>query len=154
MMDESYQENKRLSIDLRSLAEERSKSIIKEKKSLSISEQLDRNGKPIKYGIDDYISPTNLQYAKSKSKSPSRHYSSEIEGINSELSQNNTPNAARILETDFILNSHRARADSDEFIGPRWVPDDEILACISCHNKFDWINRKHHCRNCGQSKLN
>lgn len=153
-MDESYQEyqdNKRLSIDLRSLAAERVTNTKERRKSLN-NGQLDRNGKPIKYGIDDYLSPTNLQYAKSRSKSPSRRYSIEIEGLNSELSQNNTPEAARILGKDFLLNSHRARANSDEFVGPRWIPDDEIFACMSCHNKFDWFNRKHHCRNCGQSK--
>ena len=59
----------------------------------------------------------------------------------------------------FILKSGRARIDSDDFIVPRWIPDEEVSEvhyhfdviiiilykkCYKCHSEFDWINRRHH----------
>jgi len=29
---------------------------------------------------------------------------------------------------------------------PRWQPDAEALSCYVCHNRFNIINRRHHCR--------
>ncbi|KAJ9446669.1 Lateral signaling target protein 2-like protein [Diplonema papillatum] len=34
--------------------------------------------------------------------------------------------------------------------GPDWVPDEESEHCAECKVKFTKLNRKHHCRNCGQ----
>ena len=33
---------------------------------------------------------------------------------------------------------------------PAWVPDSAVDACADCQKKFDFINRRHHCRYCGK----
>ncbi|XP_042194012.1 zinc finger FYVE domain-containing protein 21 isoform X2 [Callorhinchus milii] len=33
---------------------------------------------------------------------------------------------------------------------PQWVPDKECPRCMQCEAKFDFLNRKHHCRRCGK----
>uniref|UniRef100_A0A8C5QDY6 Zinc finger FYVE-type containing 21 n=1 Tax=Leptobrachium leishanense TaxID=445787 RepID=A0A8C5QDY6_9ANUR len=33
---------------------------------------------------------------------------------------------------------------------PQWVPDKECPRCMHCEAKFDFLNRKHHCRRCGK----
>jgi hypothetical protein len=38
----------------------------------------------------------------------------------------------------------------DRNAGPAWVPDEAVSQCRSCDKAFDFFNRKHHCRNCGQ----
>ena len=60
--------------------------------------------------------------------------------------------AATLADIDYKLNGSRARANSHDFIRPRWVPDAEVMACSSpeCRMEFDWYNRRHHCRHCGQ----
>ena len=85
---------------------------------------------------------------------------------------NYTPKAAYLAEQDYKLNGSRARANSGEFINPRWVPDEEVAMfvsiiffnvlpekeyiimevnkCCGCQSDFDWINRRHHCRHCGK----
>jgi len=40
--------------------------------------------------------------------------------------------------------------DSSVTSAPVWVPDDEVKACTVCTTKFTVINRRHHCRQCGQ----
>ena len=32
---------------------------------------------------------------------------------------------------------------------PVWIPDDQAPLCMSCKAKFTFINRRHHCRYCG-----
>jgi len=32
---------------------------------------------------------------------------------------------------------------------PLWIPDKECTHCRSCNDRFDFINRRHHCRRCG-----
>lgn len=70
--------------------------------------------------------------------------------INIEPSENLTPHIAKIAEKDYLLNGSRARAESGEFIPPRWIPDLATTHCTNCRSEFDWINRRHHCRHCGQ----
>lgn len=62
---------------------------------------------------------------------------------------NDTPKIAQLAEIDYKWNGARARAHNDNFIIPRWVPDEEIAYCHACNSEFDYINRKHHCRHCG-----
>ena len=33
---------------------------------------------------------------------------------------------------------------------PTWVKDDNVSMCMLCAFKFDFFNRKHHCRGCGR----
>lgn len=33
---------------------------------------------------------------------------------------------------------------------PAWVPDAQCKSCVQCQGKFDFINRRHHCRRCGR----
>jgi hypothetical protein len=44
-------------------------------------------------------------------------------------------------------------SDSPEVLGPptrsHWKPDSEVKACAACHRPFTFINRRHHCRRCG-----
>lgn len=62
---------------------------------------------------------------------------------------NETPLKAQLAEIDYKWNGARARANSNDFIVPRWVPDEEVKYCKLCNSEFDYVNRKHHCRHCG-----
>ena len=33
---------------------------------------------------------------------------------------------------------------------PEWKPDKEAKECTLCHSEFSVLNRRHHCRNCGE----
>ena len=92
-----------------------------------------------------------------KIKTPSHRQSLVIEARNEihlqreyEENENSTRIDAKVAAVDYRINGYRARADTGEFIRPRWEPDDEILQCNACSIKFDWIIRRHHCRNCGR----
>jgi len=63
--------------------------------------------------------------------------------------ENDTPKIAQLAEIDYKWNGARARAHDENFIIPRWVPDEEVLKCNACNSEFDFVNRKHHCRHCG-----
>ena len=67
---------------------------------------------------------------------------------------NDTPKIAQLIEIDYKWNGARARAHNDDFIIPRWVPDEEIMYCHGCNGEFDYVNRKHHCRHCGMVYCN
>ncbi|KAG4098083.1 FYVE-domain-containing protein [Neocallimastix lanati (nom. inval.)] len=45
-------------------------------------------------------------------------------------------------------------SDSSEALGPptrkHWKPDSEVSECTACHRPFTFINRRHHCRRCGE----
>lgn len=64
--------------------------------------------------------------------------------------ENPTPEIARRAAIDFHLNGTRARSNTGDFVGPRWVLDDEVQNCATCSVGFIWVNRRHHCRYCGQ----
>jgi FYVE zinc finger len=67
----------------------------------------------------------------------------------SAVPDNKTPFDAQVAEMDYKLNGFRARADTGDFVGPRWVPDLERQDCSMCHTEFTFTVRKHHCRHCG-----
>lgn len=62
---------------------------------------------------------------------------------------NVTPKLAKLNESEYKLNGVRARAGSGEYVRPRWIPDDAQDNCMFCSKEFDFVNRRHHCRNCG-----
>ncbi|KAF6017171.1 ZFYVE21 [Bugula neritina] len=45
------------------------------------------------------------------------------------------------------VDSHSSPFLLDE---PHWVPDNEVNNCQKCNKTFNFTNRKHHCRRCGQ----
>lgn len=66
------------------------------------------------------------------------YYSSEERNV----SEKETPSKLiEILASDYSLNGARARASSGEFVGPRWVVDQEALVCKACAKQFDWVLR-------------
>ena len=92
-----------------------------------------------------------------KVKSPSHRQSLVIQARNEIHLQrdyyenkNSTTIDAAIAAVDYRINGYRARADTGEFIRPRWEPDNEIIQCNACSIQFDWVIRRHHCRNCGR----
>ena len=60
--------------------------------------------------------------------------------------QNLTPHHARLAALDYKINGSRARANSGDFISPRWVPDEYTSNCSGCDDVFEWVNRRHHCK--------
>ncbi|CAI2356924.1 unnamed protein product [Caenorhabditis sp. 36 PRJEB53466] len=36
------------------------------------------------------------------------------------------------------------------FMGVRWVPDEDCEQCTACSMPFNFVRRRHHCRNCGR----
>jgi len=48
------------------------------------------------------------------------------------------------------LNSYFLIQEKALRLPPRWDPDDKATQCAICGNKFNLINRKHHCRMCGK----
>lgn len=86
------------------------------------------------------------------SKSPQRPSSSKQQGItllDASSVENATPSLARLAELDYQLNGSRARSNTGDFVAPRWVLDEEMTCCLNCKSEFDWVNRRHHCRHCG-----
>lgn len=50
-----------------------------------------------------------------------------------------------------VLNENKINQTELELKGfaPVWIPDDQAPTCMSCGCKFSFINRRHHCRYCG-----
>lgn len=88
------------------------------------------------------------QRTKSNIKSPRNKQDIDISSFHN--NENMTPKIAALAEADFSLNGCRARSDSREFVGPRYIPDAETTNCTLCQSEFDWWTRKHHCRHCGK----
>ncbi|XP_049845454.1 zinc finger FYVE domain-containing protein 26 isoform X2 [Schistocerca gregaria] len=73
-------------------------------------------------------------------------------------------NAARLntlgvpVEDRLLVSLASISSQSEEFVVPdrvpkksEWVPDDEVIQCMSCHSvTFSMFNRRHHCRRCGR----
>lgn len=65
------------------------------------------------------------------------------------LQDNVTPRLAKLAASEYKLNGARARANSGEYIRPRWIPDEAMEYCLLCSTSFTVMNRRHHCRYCG-----
>ena len=74
---------------------------------------------------------------------------SAVQIVDTSVVANATPTLARLAELDYRLNGGRARSNTGDFVPPRWVLDEEVTCCQSCKCEFDWVNRRHHCRHCG-----
>ena len=80
----------------------------------------------------------NLNSRKSVTRKKLQDYYSEERN----MSDKETPSKLiEILASDYSLNGARARASSGEFVGPRWVVDQEALVCKACAKQFDWVLR-------------
>jgi len=78
---------------------------------------------------------------KSVQQSISIGYSDDLEITSSSRFSNgnngvHTADAARLAAIEFKVNGRRARADYDNFVGPRWELDQEVLNCRQCNDKF------------------
>ncbi len=50
-----------------------------------------------------------------------------------------------------VEESEEEKVTMSEIFLPKenWVPDDHVTKCLQCDSPFDMINRRHHCRMCG-----
>lgn len=48
-----------------------------------------------------------------------------------------------------IVSSRSCDTSPWELAEPQWVLDSEVSACTKCESKFTFLNRRHHCRRCG-----
>jgi hypothetical protein len=63
--------------------------------------------------------------------------------------------AEKLASVDYQLNSHRCGGeDGNLALLPRWIPDHERSQCRQCSLPFTTLERKHHCRSCGDIYCN
>jgi len=63
-----------------------------------------------------------------------------------------TPGGKRLVNSKSglkILCQHDKDASPWELAEPQWILDTEVEQCTNCPVKFSFINRRHHCRRCG-----
>lgn len=146
--DENYdQPQQRLTNDFRLAAERRAKAL----QDARDIEDMKKSRK------QNQTSNSNHGYIVSPEPSPATAHQKSPLNISSvflidasDVSQNTTPNEAKLNEKDYLVNGGRARCDSDDFTPPRIMLDQETDKCTNCYTMFDLFNRKHHCRHCGK----
>ncbi|KAH0794717.1 FYVE zinc finger family protein [Histomonas meleagridis] len=52
-------------------------------------------------------------------------------------------------EAQSIFRCKWPQSASNADFAPVWIPDELVPKCMICDSKFTLINRRHHCRNCG-----
>jgi len=56
-------------------------------------------------------------------------------------------NEASLLKS--ITTPNPASSNRNKIAVPRWIPDELVKNCTLCSKNFNLLNRKHHCRVCG-----
>ena len=64
------------------------------------------------------------------------------------LSDGISQNGDNINKTPTITNISQMN-DDDDYYAPYWMPDDASNNCCCCQSEFSVMNRRHHCRRCG-----
>ena len=64
-----------------------------------------------------------------------------------------------VILTRFVVRFLQAETDADGTTklgekAPVWIPDARVTMCMSCTKPFTAINRRHHCRACGNVSAN
>jgi len=49
-----------------------------------------------------------------------------------------------------VVCQHGRDTSPWEMTEPQWTPDNEVLNCTNCPQKFTFVHRRHHCRRCGK----
>lgn len=55
----------------------------------------------------------------------------------------------KAFERMLAMNKLERRQLEQKGFAPVWIPDDQAPNCMDCNAKFTFLNRKHHCRSCG-----
>merc|ERR1712018_841804 len=80
---------------------------------------------------------SRLRNINNNSKSPKTPQSQISDGT---INNNNNGNKTPTLTPGI---------DDDDYYAPYWVPDDASNNCSCCKSEFTVLNRRHHCRRCG-----
>ena len=64
-----------------------------------------------------------------------------------------------VILTRFVARFLQAETETDGTTklgekAPVWIPDARVTMCMSCTKPFTAINRRHHCRACGNVSAN
>eukprot|EP01080_Neovahlkampfia_damariscottae_P011639 gene11639-4880_t len=60
-----------------------------------------------------------------------------------------TPQIVELFEDKVVRKISAGGSNSGAVTAHQWVPDKDVKECMQCKDKFTFLNRRHHCRNCG-----
>ncbi|CAL2049907.1 unnamed protein product [Caenorhabditis brenneri] len=140
--------------------------------------QKDKNGKtiiPMQADPRAHIDPKNLRSRFRSSEDLVHRLFVCIAGVADQLQTNYSSEIRKVLKiilqpTEVIpvyevVNAQVANSQTEgeetgvevqetlplpAFMGVRWVPDEDCEQCTACSMPFNFVRRRHHCRNCGR----